>query len=745
MQCPQECLLKKEIFLGRKNRQGIACNMLDFRFYGHQPNDWIEGANQGHAFEVQFGKVPDEDQKAGIADLFEEMMLQGAAEPSSEPWLWSKQFVLFRIGERGMSPGAVRSAFKQVSDFLKEVHRLICPIEDLVFWGCREPSGTGWETASIRQKAQPDAGPRYPFEPMKTYFAREVNPELPIASPNSEFEARRKEARDNAERKRRKEQLKSMATDGPVGLAEVHKDQAPDPFSWPEEVLQSFNVPDPLHVEKTSYGDTYEVAAPGDHPLGQEGRPLALVYDENDQIASLAYLDDAGIRKEVSFPDGQSVPARIRVSSDGQHALAAEGFQLFDIDFSTGVATPRWMPDTNDGRLRGVGYAENGLWAVKTDHKLHVLDPSTPRIKPVASVSNKELGLVTLRNGTVFITTLGKSSVFVFAGKKLKKLAQLPLEFWGASESMGRIYLHGSGYCYELTHIDEAYQTFASSVMKKESAQKKDKGGRAKASNTKARRALSFNEISATDVPKASGKLEPSEQEKSLFGSHATVLKSTGGTLIAGIRPEAHSWGFRRLAICPPGGQVIDLREQLDSISREHFRAVGFSQLSLSQTGKTVFLQGINYVLSIELESRVIRPVYKANYDEGGNIYRVGVLGEDALVILREKRLDWIRKTDDGWHLQGHAKTSGGIGIALDANQNIVAVLSENKARLQVFALRDEGVLLLGKTTDRVDHAEFRESRLIAWTSDGFTLEVEGIKEVAEKKAATARTKKAKE
>jgi len=134
-----------------------------FRFYGHAPADWAEGANAGHAWEVRFESAPGAATRVELARAW-----AGAVHNSpvaTAAWVSAGDWALIRVGEDEPEdcedlPGHYKAFFDGVEAGLRALHA-VAPLVEVVF-GNGTGGGTGaWESWSRKQQPLPSAYPDF--------------------------------------------------------------------------------------------------------------------------------------------------------------------------------------------------------------------------------------------------------------------------------------------------------------------------------------------------------------------------------------------------------------------------------------------------------------------------------------------------------------------------------------------------------------------------------------------------------
>jgi len=127
--------------------------------FGLTPDDWYEGANRGHPFEVRFHDVLTAEQKALVAQIVYTKLKTGPLNPPDTAWLWCGEWTLFFCGQRWDDAEDNVGDFHEACSLLRKAFEAVSkkvPVAELVFLGLREAqSGTNDDRT-------PTAGPRWP-------------------------------------------------------------------------------------------------------------------------------------------------------------------------------------------------------------------------------------------------------------------------------------------------------------------------------------------------------------------------------------------------------------------------------------------------------------------------------------------------------------------------------------------------------------------------------------------------------
>lgn len=396
---------------------------MRYPFHDRRPGSWVEGANDGHRYLLLFRAPPDAATRARIAAAYERGLATGPANAAPEPWVWNDRAAQLAVGERWGHPQATFAHAGRVVDAIHAV----APLELAAFLGARESD-------------DPVALPSGHF----------------VADPM--FEAQREAARGMLERER--VERAAASTDG-IELVQV---EAPRNYWHPQlppEVTAAFRVPEP----RTAPNDRGQaVPEDGDHPVHTYPRPFGRRVAAGKTVG-FVFLDDAGTRRDVTgLPEPLPSTYEPALHVSGQRALIQAGATLFEVDFATGAASPRWVSPDGAG---GVGYFGDA-WVVHTTKEVLVLDPSEDQVRTVASLKRKDAYFSLGIPDAVIVSYQWKKEVaFIgFAEGKLKKLATLKAPLT-AQFVDGRLLLSGGDGTFEVRGLDELYETWAAAVRKR--------------------------------------------------------------------------------------------------------------------------------------------------------------------------------------------------------------------------------------------------------------------------------------
>jgi hypothetical protein len=140
-----------------------------FRFYGRRPNDWYEGANLGHLYEVKLAAPPDPASRAELEQIVRAQLETGRAEVARAPFRWQGEWLLLAIGER--RPGPQDAFFNAIERVMLALHAR-APIVEVIFWGVRGDSTHPWDVSTLAEQPVPSMGPHWEGLGSPRYFGQ---------------------------------------------------------------------------------------------------------------------------------------------------------------------------------------------------------------------------------------------------------------------------------------------------------------------------------------------------------------------------------------------------------------------------------------------------------------------------------------------------------------------------------------------------------------------------------------------
>lgn len=410
-----------------------------FRFYGRDPGDWFETAK----YEVKFERQPTPEERIEIARRLQRRLGNGPAELLDSPMMWSGPFVLFDTTTRW--PGTERAAFTQIAEALIEVARAL-PIAQVINFGAREHGNGGWDRATRERQPVPDAGPAWPRLDLRVCaYPRPVDAGFPEGVVDDAVEETRRGVRRARQEAKARAAVAKASTKTPMSPFPAERVAAFDAAQpgYGPETLAAFQVPNPA---KATFGGgairPFTANANGDHPVYREGRPCAVMYREG-YPRGVAYLDDAGVRREVEgLPPLTSPVWRMAnligpwVTDDGHGLWIAHLADLYRVDIATAMAQPVMKTPVAD-----VAFVADGRWVIATKKSLLLVDPSTWTVIDNQKTAVAQLTTVFGGELVLGVDFLDKKrlEVWTVMGDKLKRLTMYAARLGGVREIDGEV------------------------------------------------------------------------------------------------------------------------------------------------------------------------------------------------------------------------------------------------------------------------------------------------------------------
>lgn len=161
---------------------------FDFLFWGSNPGDWLEGANDGHAYELRFATAPSAEQRRAVGEAFFAALKKAPATASVRDWLWSGPWAVLFVGEK--KAGHARALFAHMASVFAALHKAH-PLAEVIYWNARTEGTDDWERWTREQSAKPTPGPNWAgLAPMGMY-ARERDATLASGTSDPAFELAR--------------------------------------------------------------------------------------------------------------------------------------------------------------------------------------------------------------------------------------------------------------------------------------------------------------------------------------------------------------------------------------------------------------------------------------------------------------------------------------------------------------------------------------------------------------------------
>ncbi len=442
-----------------------------FRFYGRRPDEFAEGANEGHRFTVQWAHAPNDEALRALGRLFEITLASGPADPSGG-WHWSERFSTFAIGERWPSGhgflGALTDFFVAAGD--------VVPIVDVVYHNAQDAADR-WSAWSLAQQS-PDPGPAGLAGVLFAPYRRAVDPSLAAigaGSISAAFVAGRQDGRA-ARLQQRVDDAIAVQLPGKIGLALSGLPKPPDaPLrTWPAEDEVGFAVPEPREIDR----GTYKAAAPGDHPFGRltpTAPPMAWVYGPGTRRINLAWLDEHGQRREA-FTTPHYQISRFTLSPDGDAVLlvsepTASLHQVSWLDLKRGVHRVVCSRGTTDDRspLVAALFTANDTWLIASEKQLRLFDAATgEQLATLKAAVDRLRPPQVYREGSLVVLGGRQTSIVAIANREMKRLGTISAPVGHPTETEGgRLLVSVADRVYEITHLEPLFDAFASKKGKR--------------------------------------------------------------------------------------------------------------------------------------------------------------------------------------------------------------------------------------------------------------------------------------
>lgn len=654
---------------------------MTFRFYNASPGDWVEGANEGHRYELCFEREPTSEEKARIAARYENALAQGPATTARASWKWSGPFAHFMIGERWI--GHPRAAFAKVADLVRSFDRIV-PLAHAAFLGAFE--APQWPTGR-----QPPPG---------ADASRPVDDTLPRLAADEAFEAARADAR--AALGKRKLAAAVMEVDG-LSFVEFPLEKLPQPDDERSVAAKRvFEVPDPLWIEKGKPPRAYKEPVDGDHPLALTARAVAYVK-RNKRNVAIAYETEGERRLVRGFPDNVYNLSSLSLSHDGSTGLVCVDNELWEIDFETGAAKSRWGEGTP---VTSATYLPP-RWIVKTPAELIALDPSGDEVTVLARMKLKEWWAVyvALEGAVVAVSVYSKGTRFVgYCEGKLKTLAKLPKVSGWVAEIDGEIVFvtstEGERQALAVRGLDALYDAWSKPLLEK--AAKKKNAKKAPKKTTKKRAAEKKAElVELPELPQLPPPPQPplSDEDQAETAGGYIIWAQSGAFVGATPDPDGIPHTLQRVS-WKVGGQwqhakTHHLYPQSVSMSPDEALVVITGQLTRAAGAS----------LAVNASDGSIVPFrFDREKPELGNPVGYVPLSADEVVVNADKGVEWWKREGDGFVMTASVKVGGLLKVWVDAKRRLVLCRSKNKQKLLVFddSLKKRGAFTEALTDVRV-------------------------------------------
>jgi len=412
-----------------------AAGKYPFLFYGASPDDWAEGANGGHVFDLRFAVSPDAETRLKIAGAFERAAYKSAVDPDGDAWRWAGSWALVTVGESDSGEG---DFFAGMQTILRKLHA-VAPLAEVIYWGVREwsPYNDKWTKWSISQQGKPTPEPAWAGAEPVGDFGQTKDASLGTGKEDEAVEKLRSKTRIDLEIG-----TAPLPADK-IGMARVDKVSVPRPDPIPAAVVKLMDC-------------------------GLLTSRAGSVVGINRLDDKVYYLDANGERKAA---EAEGRADKLVISEDGKRAFFNTRPPLFSSDRITRIyqlslpggecreifrfpVIDEYASAVPVGDDRAVILISENLMLVKIDG-----GEQFDLLHPVDGYS-----LTYARDGkVVFVhTTANSKPVLIYRtdGGKLKKIGAMGPSFWQTWESGNRIFA-GSPFdpevnVFEILNVDEA-------------------------------------------------------------------------------------------------------------------------------------------------------------------------------------------------------------------------------------------------------------------------------------------------
>lgn len=377
-----------------------------YRFYGAMPNDWFEGANEGHAYELLFAEAPSAERRATLAAVFEKRLKKGPAEPAAAPWLWSGRFALLAVGERDAGEDdRARAAFRAMAELFDELD-LVAKLVQVVFFGARERGNDATERAAIAAQARPTPGPRWSSFESPNLYGSGTDASLASGEEDLAFEEARIEQRlgKKAAAAAKAKRAAQLGSNDLVAIPVKSKDQR-----WSKR-------PDSAAVQRLAPCAEPALAAGRiyfQRPVGPDGYRFGS-----------AALDGSDLRLLETTLRGWGRAPGFVVSPDGKRVAtsdwdeAAQSYEALELDLATEARTS--LGKTGRAVPAGFAYVVGDRLLMNVFGRELVL--FGPTREPVARIAEGGTNLLAYDDRIVILETSGTTDFYGVYGDAIVQL-----------------------------------------------------------------------------------------------------------------------------------------------------------------------------------------------------------------------------------------------------------------------------------------------------------------------------------
>lgn len=661
--------------------------VFPYLFYGANPGDWYEGANDGHRYEVRFREPPDAASRAQLARIYESELRQGPASAATEPWLWSGPWALFAIGERWTSAG--RSAFAQVERMLDRVHAIV-PVRQVVFWGARARGNNDYRTdQSVAARPHPIAGPNYPGASSPDLFEQPRDPSIPTPAVDDGFERARREVRDAAQKQRLDASSRAALAKGQIALRAL-AEPAPDEDMVPAGLAK--RCPDGV-----------ELAA--GCACGVDKKTDALIFvDAKGKAKTLAR--EPSLR---SFSLREDASACLFITGDG----------IFEASLPGG--TVRKLDALPDPKALTIAHVGSDRILVGTDDEILLLARCPDGLDRIATLKGASPYFTSYRDGAIcFVSTYTDGSrliVLGLAGREMKALARFPTMVLPSIRG-GRPVAEvvGSDDGYEFFNLDQVYETFASAAV-----------GRAALADKKAVTAVDKGGIRCCEIPAAEVVPYPSptKAQQKLFENAGVFDVSASGRVVA-LTGDGRDY---------QGRPLWDAFAYLDDRGKMRVPEVGSYKTNLAVRADGAFALIADQAELWEIDLGSGKFVHLWEKEEiGWECFRAVAYAPGGLfTLLTDKHLRLLERGPKNAKVLATVKCPKAATMVDHRGGQVVLVMGTGVDKVTVVGVAGKTLKPLAKLRDDVEWCHVAAERVFA----GFKqrcYEIQGIDGVAEAK-----------
>jgi hypothetical protein len=668
-----------------------------FRFYGHSPRHWSEGANLGHTFDVQFERAPSGKERARLAEAWFASTKDGVLEGGE--WTWADRFVQLVVGERFSAKGAL--FIGATAKFLDRAHRIV-RIVDVVYINAHDGSGA-WDRWSLKQQ-QPTPGPGGGAQALCGEFRRPVDKSLPEYTADEVFDAAVAACASAQVDERVGAALQAPKKKGQLGARRASVAEPPRP----KYAKPTFHV-----VESKEKADGSIEWPVGDYPISDVlRRPIAWVKKRgvygSHAVGTVAWLVGKR-RKEATVPGNGEALA---LDSSGEQALIVQRKVTWDehsavhhLDLRTGKVHEVYAQQDDDGyELGGAAFVVGERWAILSTAKLRLFRAGAVPQPITAAVVKDGRALHAVCGGRLLIVEQDdKLSVWSADAKRLTTF-DAPLEF--AFEADGQVYLRHGAMLIELLGVDEvlAAQPAADRIP-----------GRSKAKGKL--------QLAGAPEPLPPLKIPPGAAKK-LKATHSKdiVISNAGRTVAMHDYTSGAQW--RRLSYLDDAGKAVDISKALQAAAAASYFYV--QGVSIEATGRFLFaLKDGNGTHA----ARIDTSNGKVELIEQAVINVVSAVDENQVLVMSDDAVGLYQRVRKGkWDRAAERKLARPMALSqvVPANEGWrVAAVTGRKTLL--LTVKDGAFKTLGTLAAPLCDAEWRGSSLFAKDAQERWWRVEGV------------------